>query len=534
MRSNRGGIKEFLRRLSQPAFARAIVGHELFAPRVTPMNLRLWQRLFLTFAALSSIALAGFVAWQQQAFRRGFLAYVDEAALERMQPVIDSLAEAYSEHGNWNFLNNNAKRFTELIAPDLRRVMRPPRDAGPPPDEPPPPPPERRERADPQHWRRPPPPDWRERARHRRINEENLMSRLLLLDAEGKPVVGDPAIARKSASVPIEVDGKRVGSLLLAALPQLRGSADLAFAREQLRNALIAGIAILALALLLAFALARWLLTPVRELAAGTRALAAGDYTRRINDRRRDELGALATDFNHLAGTLEQHREARRRWGADIAHELRTPLSILRGEIQAIQDGVRSATPAALNSLNAECERMGSLIEDLYLLSLADAGALEYRFEPLDLGELVTESLETQSHVLESAGLSLDRAIDSVPRIRADARRLGQLIDNLLANTRRYTDVPGRVRIEVVSVADSVVLAIEDSAPGVPAESLELLFERLYRVDASRNRAAGGAGLGLAICRAIVLAHDGTIRASRSALGGLRIEARFPIIRGPA
>jgi two-component system, OmpR family, sensor histidine kinase BaeS len=536
MRSHRGGIKEFLRRLRHAAFARVIVGHELFAPRVTPMNLRLWQRLFLTFAALSSIALAGFVAWQQQAFRRGFLAYVDEAALERMQPVIDSLAEAYAEHGSWAFLNNDSKRFTELIAPDLRRVLRPPRDPRPPPDEPPPPPPERRDRADPERWRRPPPPEARERehARHRRINEENLMSRLLLLDVDGKPVVGDPAIARKSASVPIEVDGKRVGSLLLAALPQLRGSADLSFAREQLRNALIAGVAILALALMLAFALARWLLTPVRELAAGTRALAAGDYTRRIADRRRDELGALATDFNHLAGTLEQHREARRRWGADIAHELRTPLSILRGEIQALQDGVRSATPAALNSLHAECERMGSLIEDLYLLSLADAGALEYRFEPLDLAELANESLESQEHVLESAGLSLERVIRKVPAIRGDARRLGQLIDNLIANTRRYTDAPGRIRVEVGSAGDSVLLVIEDSAPGVPHESLNHLFDRLYRVDASRNRAAGGAGLGLAICRAIVLAHDGTIEARPSTLGGLRIEARFPLDKGAA
>ena len=358
--------------------------------------------------------------------------------------------------------------------------------------------------------------------------ESNLLSRLLLLDAQGTPVVGDPAIARGSASVPIVLDGERVGSLLLAALPRIRSEADLAFAREQLRNALIAGVAILALALMLAFALARWLLTPVRELAVGTRALAAGDYARRISDRRRDELGALAADFNHLAQTLEQHREARRRWGADIAHELRTPLSILRGEIQALQDGVRSATPAALNSLHAECERMGDLIEDLYLLSLADAGALEYRFEAVDLADVLVESLEAQRAILAEAGLVLEQAIGTVPPIRADARRLAQLIDNLLTNTRRYTDTPGRVRVELSSSATEVIVVVEDSAPGVPVESLDLLFNRLYRVDASRNRAAGGAGLGLAICRAIVLAHDGRIAATASALGGLRIEVHFP------
>ena len=173
---------------------------------------------------------------------------------------------------------------------------------------------------------------------------------------------------------------------------------------------------------------------------------------------------------------------------------------------------------------------MGALIEDLYLLSLADAGALEYRFESLDLGELLAESLETQIPILEEAGLALETAIARVPPIRGDARRLGQLIDNLLMNTRRYTDAPGRLRIELGAAAGEVILALEDSAPGVPAQSLELLFERLYRVDASRNRAAGGAGLGLAICRAIVQAHIGTIAASASALGGLRIEVRLPAI----
>lgn len=491
------------------------------------MNLRLWQRLFLTFAALASIALAGFVIWQQQAFRKGFLAYLDQAALERLQPVSDRLAQAYDENGNWDFLRNDTRQFGELILPERHRAQRQSkrierlREALPP-------------EAAADVAQRHPPPAWRENERERegrrRVLEGSLLSRLLLVDAQGAPVVGDPAIARGSASVPIMLDGERIGSLLLAALPRIRSAADLAFAREQLRNALIAGVAILGLALLLAFALARWLLTPVRELAAGTRALAAGDYTRRMGNRRRDELGALAADFNHLAHTLEQHREARRRWGADIAHELRTPLSILRGEIQALQDGVRTATPAALNSLHAECERMGGLIEDLYQLSLADAGALEYHFEPLDMGEVLAEALETQLPSLEESGLAVATAIASVPPIRGDARRLGQLIDNLLMNTRRYTDAPGRLRIELSAVAGEVILVLEDSAPGVPSDSLELLFDRLYRVDASRNRAAGGTGLGLAICLAIVTAHGGHIAASASALGGLRIEVRLPAI----
>lgn len=493
------------------------------------MNLRLWQRLFLTFAGLASIALAGFVIWQQQAFRSGFLAYVNSETLDRLQPVSDRLAEAYSENGSWQFLHRDASQFAELIAPELRRGMRHGRlpdrsardDARRPAD-----------RRDTVRLHHPAAPQWRElerdRDRRQRNRENLLLSRLLLVDAEGNAVVGDPAISPRSAKLSIELDGEQIGSLLLAAQPQLRSDADLAFAREQLRHALIAGIAILAFSSLLAFALARWLLTPIRELAAGTRALAAGDYARRMGDRRGDELGALARDFNHLAGTLEQHRQARRRWGADIAHELRTPLTILRGEIQALQDGVRSATPQALNSLYAECERMGALIEDLYLLSLADAGALEYRFQALDLAELISESMDTQRPMFTAAGLTLESDFESVSEIRADPRRISQLIDNLLVNARRYTDAPGRVRLLLRNASNEVQLVIEDSTPGVPADALGLLFERLYRVESSRNRAAGGAGLGLAIGRAIVLAHDGRIDAKPSALGGLRVEIHFP------
>jgi two-component system sensor histidine kinase BaeS len=362
--------------------------------------------------------------------------------------------------------------------------------------------------------------------------EANLLARLLLVDASARPVIGDPEIRNNAIRLPIEVDGRAVGTLYLGRLPQLRGATDLAFAREQLRNALIAGVAILALALLLAFALARWLLEPVRELAAGTKALAAGDYGRRVGDRRRDELGALAQDFNHLAVTLEQHRDARRRWGADIAHELRTPLSVLRGEIQALQDGVRQVTPEALNSLHTECERMGNLIEDLYQLALADAGALEYSFAPVDLADILRGTLGALKTSFEDAGLVLEADIGEVPFVRGDARRLEQLVDNLLANCRRYTDAPGQVRVELNMHNDEVRLIVEDSAPGVPDAALPRVFDRLYRVDPSRNRAAGGAGLGLAICRAIVHAHDGHIDAEHSALGGLRIEVRFPAASG--
>jgi two-component system sensor histidine kinase BaeS len=319
-----------------------------------------------------------------------------------------------------------------------------------------------------------------------------------------------------------------IGTLRLAPMPQISSATDVAFAQAQSRSAVIAGVAILIGALVLSFALARWLLAPVRALASGTRALAAGDFSRRIDSPRNDELGALSRDFDNLAATLERHRDERRQWGADIAHELRTPLSILRGEIQALQDGVRTVTPTALDSLQSECGRLGALIEDLYQLSLADAGALEYRFEKTEFDELVRDSVASHREAYGAAGLTLEENIESPIVIDGDARRLTQLLDNLLTNSRRYTDAPGRVRVSLLIDHTVVRLAVDDTAPGVPASALPHLFDRLFRVEQSRSRAAGGAGLGLAICKAIVEAHHGTIAAESPVLGGLRIAIELP------
>ncbi len=491
------------------------------------MHLRLWQRLFLAFAALSGVTLVGFVAWQQTSFRQGFLNYLNAVSLQRLQAASERLADQYREHGNWEFLRGNPATFEQLIDPfgghrpprGLDGTAFPPhRDVPAEGSAPAGAPPPREERP---HFRGGPPDSPR---------AFDLRARVLLVDAEGSPVVGDERIARETTSLPVEVDDKQVGTLYLRPLPPIFGGLDLAFTSAQWRDARLAGGIALIGALLLAFAVARWLLAPVRALTAGMHALTAGDFAQRVVANGSDELGALARDFNHLAQTLEQHRDARRRWGADIAHELRTPLAILQGEISALQDGVRTATPAAFDSLQTECARLSGLIEDLYQLALADAGALEYRFAPLDFVELVRSALELQDRSCSDAGLTLESSLpDQALLIRGDARRLGQLIDNLLTNARRYTDAPGRIRVAIAYGSAQLRLTVDDTPPGVPAAAIPHLFERLYRVEASRSRADGGAGLGLAICRAIVEAHGGRIEALPSPLGGLRITVDFPL-----
>jgi two-component system sensor histidine kinase BaeS len=489
------------------------------------MRLRLWHRLFLAFAVLSVAIIAGFVVWQQRNFREGFSTYLNDVAHQRLQSAGERLAEAYAEHGSsWDFLRRDARAFDAYVDPfrSKRKVLQdePPRDPSdappprgeikPPPDLPPPnaPPPDV-----------PPPP-------------RGASGRVLLLDAAGASVVGDERLADERDLVRVEIQsgGKGIGRLLMRKIPpRAFGGPDLAFALAQRHAAIVAGVVALLVALGFAFALARWLLAPVRALTSGMHALTAGDYSRRVAAGGSAELGALARDFNRLAQTLEAHRDARRRWGADIAHELRTPLSVLRGEISALQDGVRAPTPAAFDSLAAEGERLSGLIEDLYQLALADAGALEYRFEALDLVEVVRDAAQLQKRACADATLALELSLPGEAMVvRGDARRLGQLLDNLIANARRYTDAPGRIRIALTRAQEWVRLVIDDTPPAVPTESLPLLFERLYRVDDSRARNSGGAGLGLAICRAIVEAHGGTIHAEASPLGGLRILVDLP------
>jgi len=275
--------------------------------------------------------------------------------------------------------------------------------------------------------------------------------------------------------------------------------------------------------------------TRARHLGKSLRHLASGHYNTRIPQATRrpgpgDALGALASDFNVLAESLERSRDARQQWIADISHELRTPLTILRGEIQAIEDGVRPLDGAALQSLSAEVRRLGQLVEDLYQLALADVGALACRKQPVDLAGIVREALDLYAARFEGQRLRLEASLpDGQAVAQADAQRLRQLFCNLLENSLRYTHPGGQVSVGMRLSGGEAVLDFQDSAPGVPAESLPRLFDRLYRVERSRSRGSGGAGLGLAICQTIAEAHGGGLSAQPSPLGGLWLRLRLPL-----
>jgi two-component system sensor histidine kinase BaeS len=307
---------------------------------------------------------------------------------------------------------------------------------------------------------------------------------------------------------------------------------QLQFVKQQkLALALVAAVLVL-LTAGLSLPLASRLVRPLRALAMATRRLAAGRYETRVPVASSDELGQLARDFNTLALTLEKNEKARRQWVADISHELRTPLAILRGEVEAIQDGIRRPDPDAIHSLHGEILRLSRLVDDLYQLSMSDLGALTYRKEDLNLIELVTDTLALYHPELARKEITLTNELPGNGKfmVFGDPERLRQLFANLLDNVLKYTDKGGKLAIHMECHDNLGMVDIQDSAPGVPESELENLFERLYRVETSRSRAAGGAGLGLAICRNIVEAHSGTITAQSSPLGGVWIRVTLPLM----
>jgi len=458
------------------------------------MKLSISTKLFVAVSAGVLLVILSMGLATSWSFGRGFLGYINEQALERMATVVPRLASAYAREGNWAFMRNRPDRWFDIMRPD--------------PDE--------------------------ERVTHdlRTPLASDLtgaLFRIALLDKDRKRVTGYTAIGEDALVSPIVVAGETVGWLAVTPFQSVTEAGGERFQQYQLRTSLVMGVFSLLLAMLIAWWIARTLLEPVKRVAAATHRLASGDYSSRVAVASNDEVGQLARDFNQLAYTLERNEKMRREFMADVSHELRTPLSVLRGELEAIEDGVRSLDPNTMKSLLGEVGMLSKLVDDLYELSLADIGALTYRKAPCLLNDVLENSLAMYRERFAARQLQLDLELPREPvEVLADASRLQQLFSNLLENALRYTDVNGRLRISVGVDRDTVRIDFLDSGPGVSANQLPRLFERFYRGESSRNREHGGAGLGLAICRSIANAHDGSLVADHSPYGGLWLTLRLP------
>ena len=264
-------------------------------------------------------------------------------------------------------------------------------------------------------------------------------------------------------------------------------------------------------AVILTFFLSRRILAPVESLSKAARALAGGDFSRRVNVRSKDEVSELARSFNTMADELARTEEIRSGLVADVAHELRTPLSNVRGYLEAMKDGVLNPDEATLDSMHEEVLLLTRLIEDLQELALAESGQLALHIQPCDLADLARKAVVSIQPQAEAKGIKLRMYATSEMQIHADPGRIGQVIRNLLVNASNYTPSGGSIRVVANRRGDDVWVIVEDTGGGIPNEELPYVFERFYRVDRSRSRATGGVGLGLTIARRLVEAHGGRI-----------------------
>jgi signal transduction histidine kinase len=286
------------------------------------------------------------------------------------------------------------------------------------------------------------------------------------------------------------------------------------------------------LAVAVGLVLARRLSHPLQELHDAVTRVAGGDFQQEVGPRGVGELEDVASAFNTMAHRLRESERQRQELLAAIAHELRTPLAIIEGNLEAMLDGVRAPTPDLIATLHTQSALLSQLITDLRDLSLADARQLSLRRRPVDLAVLCQESVDAMKVWTDERKVSTSVRVEGETTAAVDPDRLRQVVQNLLHNAVRFTPAGGQVTVivkeETVDKDRWVTVEVEDGGPGIPAEDLSRIFEPFYRVDPSRSRASGGTGMGLAVVKLLVEVHGGSVRAENRPSGGSRFIVQLP------
>ncbi len=414
-------------------------------------------------------------------FGRRFTSYLDERQLAQEQQVAAALADAYSLSGDWS--SANLVPVGSLIAMEGGTLE----------------------------------------------VQDNTGSVVWVADESTTGV--DPAMHREmmgagqlgpERKLPIDVEGKVVGYAAIRLPVEGLLPHDVSFRDSVNRLLVIGGVAAAAVALLLGLLLARRAIAPARSLTGAARAFAGGDRKTRISSDRDDEFGEMADAFDAMADAVDEEDRVRRTFASDVAHELRTPLAILRTSVESMQDGVAQPDAASMASLHEEVLRMARLIEDLETIAQADAARFSLRREPVDLGAEIRKLLQGFLDRFTEEGIELRSEIEEVT-VQGDPVRLRQILSNLLSNALKFTPPSGRVTVSLKSGGSSALIEVVDTGPGIEDDEIGRVFDRFYR---GRSVRAGGSGIGLAVVRDLVEAHDGEVSVeSRPGQG-----ARFAVI----
>jgi len=362
---------------------------------------------------------------------------------------------------------------------------------------------------------------------------------LVVADSHGVMPVGKPGEFKSpAAAIPIMAGQSSFGTLVV--MPQgppppppgdiAAEEASVSSLSSSINHYLLwGGLLGVVVAAVLTLLLSRRILSPVESLAHAARGLSRGDFTQRVDVRSKDEFGELAKTFNSMAQDLERTEQLRRNLVADVAHELRTPLSNIQGHLEAIRDGLLPAEPATFDSIYEEVLLLARLVEDLQELTLADAGQITLLCQSVDVAEIVRRAVTAAQPPAEARGLTIEANLPDQQAIaEVDPERIGQVLRNLLSNAITHTSEGGRITVDLKDENDELHVGVADTGTGIPPEDVPYVFERFYRVDRSRVRATGGAGLGLTIAKRLVEAHGGTISVESEMGKGSRFTFTLP------
>jgi two-component system sensor histidine kinase BaeS len=489
--------------------------------------------LLLIATALAAVAaVAGLVVWN---LRAGFSDYLQAQDGEHLSRLVDAaerdLAQRDALPQDWRPVLRNWLEAARVVAarsglPDARATSRPDEV----PDDAPPAEGRAEERVSSRsRWHDAPPP---------RRDPSNFGPRVVVLAADGMtPLAGRrETLERPGQTRTVKANGQTVVVLRLAERAGPAEGVDASFLSRQYLGLAVVAAVVLVVALVLARVVAvRWT-RPLAEAQVAARRIAAGELDVRLPEPpgsrsgSASEIAVLHGDINAMAGALSMLETSRQRWIAELSHELRTPLAVLRGEVEALVDGIRPLDRAALVSLQEEIKRLSRLVEDFHQLATSELRALPCAFESVAPAALLQVAIDRVASRAKALGLSIEADLPAVlPAAHWDAVRILQLLANLLENSLRYTEAPGRVLVTARTLGAAVEVRLDDTPPGVPEGDLGRLFDPLYRADPSRSRAFGGAGLGLAIAKAIAQEHGGRLRAEPSPLGGLAVVLMLPL-----
>lgn len=440
--------------------------------------MRLRTRLFIAFSLFAGLLLVGLALLFQLGFERGLDRYLGQRQQQQLEALAEEFSEFHERRGSFRGIR-------------LRLMMRDHEAA---------------------------------------LGEAPMPPGLGLQLADGVWVFGPPVAPEERIDAAIRVAGELVGWLTLPASDPLRMQLENRFQQRQIRTLLWSLLPAVLLAMLASWLISRQIGRPIEQTARFAGTLAKGQYHERLALQGDDETGQLAHKLNQLALALELATRARERWLADISHELRTPMAVLKGELEALVDGIRPVTGDTLAALQHQTDHINKLLDDLHDLALADLGTLRYQFMGLDLGALLTQSCESFSSLAQRNGHRLAWQIPAHPvRISGDTTRLRQLIDNLLDNAIKYTEAPGQIETHLQIVDQQAVVTVEDTPPRPQSPEDGSLFDPFVRHHDDREQR--GSGLGLAICKRIAEAHGGELQAHASSLGGLRMVLSLPLSR---